>query len=168
MLDHSTLPSVSETEPKENTVSFQKVLNWQKVEEATNAGVSQSQINEILQQTVSKRRKNLADMRFNLNQFTRFAKELNRALLETQYPPEVKILVTDTRSGTCDISVESTKFGIGKNIFFSLLLILSSPHPHHEKHERYSKGIRFREFRNIKVSIQRSCTGWPLLRQTNS
>jgi hypothetical protein len=123
LLDQSTLPSVSETGSHQNTVSFQKVLNWEKVEEATNAGVSQSQINDILQKTVSKRRKNLAEMRFNINQFTRFAKELNRAVLETQFPPEVKILVTDTRSSTCDVSVESTKFGTGK--LFTLIYSLT-------------------------------------------
>jgi hypothetical protein len=105
-----------ESEPKRNTVSLQKVMHWDKVEEATNAGVSQSQINEILQKTVSKRRKNVGDMRFNITQFTRFAKELNRAVIETQYPPEVKVSVTDTRSNMCDVSIESTKFGIGQQL----------------------------------------------------
>ena len=53
-------------------------------------------------------------MRLNLHQFTKFAKELNKALIETHYPPEVKLSVTDTRSYTCDVSIESTKFGVGK------------------------------------------------------
>lgn len=118
-IEQSSGTSVTDSEPHQNTVSVQKVLNWEKVEEATNAGVSQSQINDILQKTISKKRKNLADMRFNLTQFTRFAKELNRALIETQYPPEVKVLVTDTRSFTCDVSIESTKFGIGISCLFA-------------------------------------------------
>lgn len=120
-IEKSTLPSVSESEESEhkrNTVSFQKVMNWEKVEEATNAGVSQSQINDLLQKTVSKRRKNLGDLRLNITQFTKFAKELNRAVIETQYPPEIKVSVTDTRSNMCDVSIESTKFGIGNQSLF--------------------------------------------------
>jgi hypothetical protein len=122
VVEKSTLTSVSEsegdslaTDAKRNTVSMQKVMNWNKVEEATNAGVSQSQINEILQKTVSKKRKNIGDMRLNINQFTKFAKALNRAVIETQYPPEIKVSVTDTRSDMCDVSIESTKFGLGRN-----------------------------------------------------
>jgi broad specificity phosphatase PhoE len=44
------------------------------------------------------------------------AKELNKALIETNYPPEVKISITDVRSSTCDIGIESNKFGVGKII----------------------------------------------------
>lgn len=65
---------------------------------------------------MNKRRQNISELRLNLQQFTKFAKELNKALIETNYPPEVKISITDVRSSTCDIGIESNKFGVGKII----------------------------------------------------
>jgi hypothetical protein len=49
----------------------------------------------------------------NIHQFTKFAKELNKALIETHFPPEIKVSLTDVGAISCDVSIESSKFGTG-------------------------------------------------------
>jgi hypothetical protein len=94
------------------TVSMEKVMGWEKVIDATQAGLTQDQIDQILENSVHKRREDGA--RLNAREFTKFARELNKAVLESHYPPEITVEVTDVRHNAFDLSVESSKLGTGQ------------------------------------------------------
>ena len=69
------------------------------------------QISELIGVTSKRKGK------FTLKAFTKFAKLLNKEVLELLCPPEIKVDIGDINHDTIDVSIESTKAGTGDDAF---------------------------------------------------